>query len=277
MSLGPGWWLRKPSTPNSPNLTPRHVEQKVNVNRYLQQSGHVHLPGIVPKPKVNMPNLSVQSPRKRKTWQIGDVETSFPTFKPHSSKSKLHRYSDSNLLYPTAQVTRPYIENDPDVESSRSSNHVSAFSNHILTRSSPRRKQWNRSKNVILSLVSDVDPYTDGIDSVATQNCQRNPMQNHSHMSQQRTQYQRNHGLESMNIVQTVTTHEFKLQSPYNQHSDKFSYPTSARSKGFLPQINTNRSDVSPRKSWSSPITHYEDPTVFWVDMGNDTGTCTSD
>ncbi|CAC5379019.1 JBTS26 [Mytilus coruscus] len=190
MSLGPGWWFSKPSTPRAiptprtPRATPTFqtqrgtptfqipkgtpasqtprrnlVTQHETGSKYAvtQQRGPDHLPGLVEKPaqqQILIPQQSVVSPRKRKTWQTSEAESSYPRLNRQDVVSKLHRYSDSKINYLGNQDTRTLTPSD---FVQRSSKPVSLCSNQNVSLSYSRRKQWDNNKNVKLRLASEYD------------------------------------------------------------------------------------------------------------------------
>jgi hypothetical protein len=330
MSLGQGWWLRNTPTPQ----TPREPSQSnnVNENKYsiVQQPGHIHLPGLAQKPQqhiipvrksqypIPVPQLSVTSPRKRKTWQISETEKSYPRFNKNDGISKYHRYSDSkcdkalsNIPEPISAFSNQRVPEPVSVFSNqRVYEPVSTFSNQHVSK---------RNRNVACSLVSENDSSHEQKNNVifASMQFTRPLFENGRYPQEQRCsnlkkpdserqvfiscrpdspRYSQNlkysylknthseqPSLQSGDHMTDSPRYPQKPQYPSLQYlyQDQFSHPKSTKKTGFLPQIySSNQIDsdetlnTSPRrKNWSSPICYYEDPTVFWVDMGIESGT----
>ena len=381
MSLGPGWWFSKPSTPRgtptrltprstptrltsratptprTPRVTPTSQTQRGtptfqrprgtlatqtlrgnfvtqhntgSKNEVLQQREFDHLPGLVEKPtqrQIPLPQQSVVSPRKRKTWQTSEAESSYPRLDRQDGVSKLHRYSDSKINYLGNQETRTLTPSDL---SQRSPQPVSLLSNQNVSLSYSRRKQWDHNKNVKLKLASEYDQrdltaseashvdkfivasvHFSGHPPPQPKYSNPQPFSGHSQPQPKYFQpqsftehpppnpkYSQPHSFFPQVFAnKNLKNYPHGVRYPgnsdnrhynqedsnytnpvYPQHMDQFSH--GQEKVEFLPHIQTNYNrssdvilNVSPRRrNWSSPITYYDNPTVFWVNMGSESG-----
>lgn len=315
MSLGPGWWLRNTPTPQ----TPRGPSQSNNVNKnkysILKQPGHIHLPGLVQKPQQHIipvqksqylnpvPQPSITSPRKRKTWQISETEKSYPRFNQNNEVSKCHRYSDSkcdNVLsnirepisaFPNQRVPEPVVA----FSNQRVYEPVSAFSNQHVSKSN--RKQWIKSRNVACSLVSEKDSSHEQENNVIFASIQfSRPVFESCRYPQERRCF--NIKSESERLDSPRYTQDLKysyLKNNYSEqpslqsgdhitdsprcpqepqypslqylYQDQFSQPKSAKKTGFLPQIYSNNQIDSDETLNTSPRRkNWSSPICYYED-----------
>jgi hypothetical protein len=156
----------------------------------------------------------------------------------------------NNVIFASMQFTRPLFENGRYPQEQRCSN----------------LKKPDSERQVFISCRPDSPRYS--------QNLKYSYLKN-THSEQP--------SLQSGDHMTDSPRYPQKPQYPSLQYlyQDQFSHPKSTKKTGFLPQIySSNQIDsdetlnTSPRrKNWSSPICYYEDPTVFWVDMGIESGT----
>ena len=266
MSLGPGWWLRNTPTPQTPKGPSQ--SNNVNKNKYsiLQQSGHIHLPGLVQKPQQHI------------------IPGRFSN----------QRVSEPVSVFSNQRVSEP----------------ITAFSNQRVSKSN--RKQWTKNRNVAFSLESENDSSHEQENNVIFASIQfsrpafesgRYPQERRC-FNLKKPESERPDGpryTQDLKYSYLKNTYSEQPSLQYGDHmtdsprypqepqypslqylyQEQCSHPKSAKKTGFLPQIYSNTQidsdetlNTSPRrKNWSSPICYYEDPTLFWVDVGIESGT----